>query len=141
MKLKYKNEILYFFIVFFSFVILYYGLGKLLNKRSIIEGVTNSDTNKASSSASKKEKSKDDGDSEIKTTIKNMNNFIKTNVDPKVSKFLEKLKNVTSEINAGVEKKIGSKLNEFGSKNDESTKYSSQDKVPPFSGSQINNVI
>jgi hypothetical protein len=141
MKFKYKNEILYLFIVIFSFIILYYGLGKLWNKRSIIEGVRNSDTNKSSSSSSKSDKSKDDDDVEMKTMIKNMNNFITTNIDPKVTNLLEKIKNVTSEINAGIEKEVTSKLNDFGNKNDESTKYSPQDKVPPFSSSQINNVI
>ena len=50
------------------------------------------------------------------------------------------LKKAGKSILGGI-KKVGSKLKDFGNKNDESTKYSSQDKVPPFSGSQINNVI
>ena len=37
---KYKNEILLFFIVVFGLIIIYHGLGKLCNKKSIIEGVT-----------------------------------------------------------------------------------------------------
>ena len=45
MKLKYKNEILLFFIVVFGFIILYYGLGKICNKRPIIEGITSSNNN------------------------------------------------------------------------------------------------
>jgi len=47
MKLKYKNEIIIFFIVVFGFIILYHGLGKICNKESVIEGIATSGTKDA----------------------------------------------------------------------------------------------
>jgi len=142
MKLKYKNEILFFFIIFFSFIILYYGLGKICNKKLIIEGITTSDNNKSSTKS--KETSKD-GDSieikEMKQKLKIMDNDITNKLQPKVDKFLEKVKNVSSEIIAGIKKETDSKINGYAEKNSEATAVSSQKKVPPFSGSEINNSI
>ena len=142
MKLKYKNEILFFFIIFFSFIILYYGLGKICNKKLIIEGITTSDNNKSSTKS--KETSKD-GDSieikEMKQKLKIMDNDITNKVQPKVDKFLEKVKNVSSEIIAGIKKETDSKINGYAEINSEATAVSSQKKVPPFSASEINNSI
>ena len=153
MKLKYKNEILFFFIIFFSFIILYYGLGKICNKKLIIEGITTSDNNK---SATKSKETSKDGDSieikEMKQKLKIMDNDITNKVQPKVDKFLEKVKNVSSEIiagikkvtdeiQAGIRKNVETKINSFSEKNNEATAVSSQKKVPPFSASEINNYI
>ena len=147
MKLKYKNEILLFFIVVFGFIILYYGLGKICNKRPIMEGITSSDNNKSATKPSdtdtKNTTSK--GDSlevkEMKQKLKIMDNDITNKLQPKVNKFLEKVKNVSSEIIAGIKKETDSKINGYAEKNSEATAVSSQKKVPPFSASEINNSI
>jgi hypothetical protein len=142
MKLKYKNEILFFFIVFFSFIVLYYGLGKIWNKQSIIEGITTSDNN--NSVAKPKEKGKVEDNIEIKEMkqkLKIMDNDINNKLQPKVNKFLEKIKKVTDEIQAGIKKNIDTNINSYSEKNKESTSVSSQKKVPPFSASEINNSI
>ena len=146
LKLKYKNEILFFFIVSFSFIILYYGLGKILNKQSIIEGITTSDNSKSliKSTEKKNDKSKD-GDSleikEMKQKLKIMDNDITNKLEPKVNNFLEKIKKVTDEIQAGIRKNAETKINSFSEKNNEATAVSSQKKVPPFSASEIKNSI
>jgi len=147
MKFKYKNEILLFFIVVFGFIILYYGLGKICNKRPIIEGITSSDNNKSATKPSyndtKNTTSK--GDSlevkEMKQRLKIMDNDITNKLQPKVNKILEKIQNVSKEIYGGIKKKTDEKLNSFAEKNNESTAVSSQKKVPPFSASEINNSI
>jgi hypothetical protein len=145
-KLKYKNEILFFFIVFFSFIILYYGLGKIWNKQPIIEGITTTDNDKSvtNSKETKNDKSKD-GDSieikEMKQKLKIMDNNITNKVQPKVDKFLEKIKNVSSQIIAGIKKETTSKIGEYAEKNDKSASISTQKKVPPFSASEISNSI
>jgi hypothetical protein len=130
MKFKCKNTILYFFMIIFIIcitIILYYGLGKIYTNSKVIEGNTNSATSATSS--------------EMKQMIKNMDKYVTTKVEPKVTIFLDSLKSVTDKINEGVKKETDLKLNDFGSKNSETTKYSSQKKVPPFSASEINNVI
>ena len=130
MKFKCKNAILYFFmIIFIIFVvtILYYGLGKIHTKTKIIEGNTNAATSATNS--------------EMKQMIKNMDKYVTTKVEPKVTIFLGNLKSVTDKINEDIRKETDSKLTDFGKKNSETTKYSSQKKVPPFSASEINNVI
>jgi hypothetical protein len=147
MKLKYKNEILLFFIVVFGFIILYYGLGKICNKIPIIEGITSSDnnksTNKTSTTDTKNTSSK--GDSlevkEMKQKLKIMDNDITNKLQPKVDKILEKIQNVSKDINAGIKKETDEKLNSFAEKNNESTAILPQKKVPPFSASVINNLI
>jgi hypothetical protein len=130
MKLKCKNTILYFFmLIFIIFIvtILYYGLGKKYANTRIIEGNTNSATSA--------------NDSEVKQMIINMDKYVTTKVDPKVTIFLDNLKSVTDKINEDIKKETDSKLNDFATKNSENTKFSSQKKVPPFSASEINNVI
>lgn len=130
MKFKCKNTILYFFMIIFIVcitIILYYGLGKIYTNSKVIEGNTNSATSSTSS--------------EMKQMIKNMDKYVTTKVEPKVTNFLDSLKSVTDKINEDIRKETESKLNDFGSKNSETTKYSSQKKVPPFSASEINNVI
>ena len=130
MKLKCKNTILYFFmLIFIIFIvtILYYGLGKKYANTIIIEGNTNSATSA--------------NDSEVKQMIINMDKYVTTKVDPKVTIFLDNLKSVTDKINEDIKKETDSKLNDFATKNSENTKFSSQKKVPPFSASEINNVI
>ena len=147
MKLKYKNEILLFFIVVFGFIILYYGLGKICNKRPIIEGITSSDNNKSATKPSDKDTKNtiSKGDSlevkEMKQKLKIMDNDITNKLQPKVNKILEKIQNVSKEIYGGIKKKTDEKLNSFAEKNNESTAVSSQKKVPPFSASEINNSI
>lgn len=147
MKLKYKNEILLFFIVVFGFIILYYGLGKICNKRPIIEGITSGDNNKSANkpSASDTKNASSKGDSlevkEMKQKLKIMDNDITNKLQPKVNKILEKIQNVSKEIYAGIKKETGEKLNSFAEKNDESTAILPQKKVPPFSASEINNSI
>ena len=147
MKFKYKNEILLFFIVVFGFIILYYGLGKICNKRPIIEGITSSDNNKSATKASDKDtkNTTSKGDSlevkEMKQKLKIMDNDITHKLQPKVNKILEKIQNVSKEIYGGIKKKTDEKLNSFAEKNNESTAVSSQKKVPPFSASEINNSI
>ena len=150
MKLKYKNEILLFFIVVFGFIILYYGLGKICNKRPIIEGITSSDNNKSATKPSDKDtknttSTTSKGDSlevkEMKQKLKIMDNDITNKLQPKVNKILEKIQNVSKEIYGGIKKKTDEKLNSFAEKNNESTAVSSQKKVPPFSASEINNSI
>ena len=146
MKLKYKNEILFFFIIFFSFIILYYGLGKICNKKLIIEGITTSDNNNSVTKPTETKNNKNkDGDSieikEMKQKLKIMDNDITNKVQPKVNKFLEKVKNVSSEIIAGIKKETDSKINGYAEKNSQSTAVSSQKKVPPFSASEIKNSI
>lgn len=130
MKLKCKNTILYFFmLIFIIFIvtILYYGLGKKYANTRIIEGNTNSATSA--------------NDSEVKQMIINMDKYVTTKVEPKVTIFLDNLKSVTDKINEDIKKETDSKLNDFATKNSENTKFSSQKKVPPFSASEINNVI
>ena len=147
MKFKYKNEILLFFIVVFGFIILYYGLGKICNKRPIIEGITSSDNNKSSTKPSDTDKKNttNKGDSlevkEIKQKLKIMDNDITNKLQPKVNKILEKIQNVSKEIYGGIKKKTDEKLNSFADKNNESTAILPQTKVPPFSASEINNSI
>jgi hypothetical protein len=142
MKLKYKNEILFFFIVFFSFIILYYGLGKIWNKRSIVEGITTSDNDKSIETKKATNKVEDSIEiKEMKQKLKIMDNDITNKVQPKVNKFLERIKNVSNEINAGIKKETDSKINSYSEKNKESTSVSSQKNVPPFSASEIKNSI
>ena len=70
-----------------------------------------------------------------------MDNNITNKVQPKVNKFLEKIKNVSSEIIAGIKKETDSKIGGYAEKNSQSTAVSSQKKVPPFSASEISNSI
>ena len=137
MKLKYKNEIVFFFIVVFGLIIIYNGLGKLFNKKSIIEGVT-----------TKKAENKSNADKEDSIEIKQMkqkliilDNNITNKVEPNLNKFLEKVKNVGDEINIGIKNETSSKLNSFSEDNNKATAVSKQDKVPPFSSDEIKNVI
>ena len=137
MKLKYKNEIVFFFIVVFGLIIIYHGLGKLFNKKSIIEGVT-----------TKKAENKSNADKEDSIEIKQMkqkliilDNNITNKVEPNLNKFLEKVKNVGDEINIGIKNETSSKLNSFSEDNNKATAVSKQDKVPPFSSDEIKNVI
>jgi nucleoid DNA-binding protein len=113
--------------IIFIVTILYYGLGKIYTNSKIIEGNTNSATSA--------------NGSEMKQMIKNMDKYVTNKVESKVNIFLDSLKSVTDKINEGVKKETELKLNNFGTKNSENTKYSSQKKVPPFSASEITNII
>jgi hypothetical protein len=137
---KYKNEILLFFIVVFGLTILYHGLGKLCNKKSIIEGVTTK-KEEAKGSAGKKDKEDSVEIKQMKQKLKILDNTITTKVEPSLNKFLEKVTNVSNEINQGIKDETGSKLNTFSDNNQKATAVSKQDKVPPFSASEINNAI
>jgi hypothetical protein len=140
MKIKYKNEILFFFIVVFGLIIIYYGLGKLFNKKSIIEGVTTKPIeNKSNADNADKEDSIEI--KQMKQKLKIIDNNITNKVEPKLTKFLEKVKNVGNEINAGIKNETTSKLNSFSENNNKATAVSKQDKVPPFSSAEIKNVI
>jgi len=137
MKIKYKNEIVLFFIVVFGLIIIYYGLGKLYNKKSIIEGVTT----KPIENTSNADKEDSIEIKQMKQKLKIIDNNITNKVEPKLNKFLEKVKNVGNEINAGIKNETTSKLNSFSENNNKATAVSKQDKVPPFSGAEIKNVI
>ena len=113
--------------IIFIIIILYYGLGKIHSSTKIIEGNTNPATSATNS--------------EMKQMIKNMDKYVTTKVQPKVTVFLGNLKSVTDKINEDIRKETDSKLNDFGTKNSETTKNSSQKKVPPFSASEINTAI
>jgi hypothetical protein len=137
---KYKNEILLFFIIVFGLTILYHGLGKLCNKKSIIEGVTTK-KEEAKGSAGKKDKEDSVEIKQMKQKLKILDNTITKKVEPSLNKFLEKVTNVSNEINQGIKDETGSKLNTFSDNNQKATAVSKQDKVPPFSASEINNAI
>jgi hypothetical protein len=137
---KYKNEILLFFIVVFGLTILYHGLGKLCNKKSIIEGVTTK-KEEAKGSAGKKDKEDSVEIKQMKQKLRILDNTITTKVEPSLNKFLEKVTNVSNEINQGIKDETNSKLNTFSDSNQKATAVSKQDKVPPFSASEINNAI
>jgi hypothetical protein len=137
MKLKYKNEIVLFFIVVFGLIIVYYGLGKLCNKKSIIEGVTT----KPIENTSNADKEDSIEIKQMKQKLKIIDNNITNKLEPKLNKFLEKVKTVGDEINSGIKKETTSRLNSFSENNNKATAVSKQDKVPPFSGAEIKNVI
>ena len=137
MKLKYKNQILFFFILFFGLIIIYYGLGKLYNKKSIIEGVTTKPIE--TKNATDKEDSIEV--KEMKQKLKIMDNNITNKVNPVLNTFLEKVKTVSDEINSGIQQETETKLNSFSESNRNVTSVSKQDKVPPFSASEIRSSI
>ena len=140
---KYKNEILLFFIVVFGLIIIYHGLGKLCNKKSIIEGVTTKkeDTKSNTSNTGKGNKEDSVEIKQMKQKLKILDNTITTKVEPRLNKFLEKVTNVSNEINQGIKDETNSRLNSFSDSNQKATSVSKQDKVPPFSASEINNAI
>jgi hypothetical protein len=140
---KYKNEILLFFIVVFGLIIIYHGLGKLCNKKSIIEGVTTKKEETKSNTSNTGKGNKEDSVEikQMKQKLKILDNTITTKVEPSLNKFLEKVTNVSNEINQGIKDETGSKLNTFSDNNQKATAVSKQDKVPPFSASEINNAI
>jgi len=137
---KYKNEILLFFIVVFGLIIIYHGLGKLCNKKSIIEGVTTK-KEEAKGNAGKGNKQDSVEIKQMKQKLKILDNTITTKVEPSLNKFLEKVTSVSNEINQGIKDETNSKLNTFSENNQKATAVSKQDKVPPFSASEINNAI
>jgi hypothetical protein len=137
---KYKNEILLFFIVVFGLIIIYHGLGKLCNKKSIIEGVTTK-KEEDKGNAGKADKEDSIEIKQMKQKLKILDNTITTKVEPKINKFLEKVTNVSNEINQGIRDETSSKLNTFSDNNQKATAVSKQDKVPPFSASEIQNAI
>ena len=140
MKFKYKNEILIFFIVVFGLIIIYHGLGKLYNKKSIIEGVTTK-KEETKSNADKADKDDTIEIKQMKQKLKILDNTITKKVEPNLNKFLEKVTNVSNEINQGIKDETASKLNSFSENNQKATAVSKQDKVPPFSAAEINNAI
>jgi membrane-anchored protein YejM (alkaline phosphatase superfamily) len=105
-------------------------------KRSIIEGVTSGNTN-----TKKNINDESNADTEMKSMIKNMNKYLSKNVEPKINKLLEKIKNTSDEINNGIVEKNKNDINTFSEKNKEATKVSSQKKVPPFPDNEITNLI
>jgi len=143
MKLKYKNEIILFFVVVFGLIIIYHGLGKICNKKSVIEGVTTKkeETNSNDGKVDKKDKDDSLEIKQMKQKIKILDNTITTKVEPRLNKFLEKVKSVSNEINQGIKDETNSRLNSFSDSNQKATSVSKQDKVPPFSASEINNAI
>jgi predicted PurR-regulated permease PerM len=146
MKVVNRNKIiLYFFIFIFGFFVIYNGLIHICYKGSIIEGITNKNSNNNNKSNNnnnnKSNNNESNEDKELKSMINNMNNFISKNVEPKINKVLEKIKKTTDEINSGTEEKAKNDTNTFSKENKDLTKQSSQKNVPPFSDSQIKNVI
>jgi hypothetical protein len=141
MKVVNRNKILlYFFIFIFGFFVIYSSLMHICYRRSIIEGITNKNRNNDNKSNNNNNNESNE-DKEVKSMINNMNNFISKNVEPKINKVLEKIKKTTDEINSGTEDKAKNDTNTFSKKNKDLTKQSSQKNVPPFSDSQIKNVI
>lgn len=140
---KYKNEILLFFIVVFGLIIIYHGLGKLCNKKSIIEGVTTKKEEAKSNTSNTVKGNKEDSVEikQMKQKLKILDNTITTKVEPKINKFLEKVTSVSNEINQGIKDETNSRLNSFSDSNQKATAVSKQDKVPPFSAAEINNAI
>ena len=140
---KYKNEILLFFIVVFGLIIIYHGLGKLCNKKSIIEGVTTKKEETKSNTSNTGKGNKEDSVEikQMKQKLKILDNTITTRVEPRLNKFLEKVTSVSNEINQGIKDETNSRLNSFSDSNQKATSVSKQDKVPPFSASEINNAI
>ena len=137
MKIANKNKIiLYFFVFVFGFFTIYHLVANMSYKRSIIEGVTSENTNTKNNN-----NVESNADKEIKTAIKNMNKYLSTNVEPKINKLLEKIKNTTDEINGGIMQKSKDDINNFSKKNKEATKVSSQKAVPPFPDNQIKNLV
>ena len=143
MKFKYKNKILLFFVVVFGLIILYHGLGKLCNKKSIREGVTTKKEENKSNAGNVGKADKEDSIEikQMKQKLRILDNTITTKVEPSLNKFLEKVKNVSNEINQGIKDETSSKLNTFSDNNQKATAVSKQDKVPPFSASEIQNAI
>jgi hypothetical protein len=140
MKVVNRNKILlYFFIFIFSFFVIYSGIIHICYKRSIIEGITNKNSNTDNKSNNSNIESNED--KELKSMINNMNNFITKNVEPKINKVLEKIKKTSSEINSGTEDKAKNDTKTFSNENKDLTKQSSQKNVPPFSNSEIKNVV
>lgn len=135
MKLKYKNEILLFFIVVFGFIILYHSLGKICNKGSVIEGIATSEKKNATN------KNESIEVKQMKQKLKIMENDITNKLQPKVNNLLEKIKGVRTKISGGLKKESDEKINSFADSNKETKSVSNQSKVPPFSDSEINNVI
>jgi hypothetical protein len=141
--MKYKNKILLFFVVVFGLIIIYHGLGKLCNKKSIIEGVTTKKEENKSNAGNVGKTDKEDSIEikQMKQKLKILDNTITNKVEPSLNKFLEKVKNVSNEINQGIKDETSSKLNTFSDNNQKATSVSKQDKVPPFSASEIKNAI
>ena len=145
MKIANKNKIiLYLFVFIFGFFVIYYVVTNMCYKKLIIEGVTsrnknmNENTNnniKKSNTVESKE------DKEMKIMIKNMNNYLSNKVDPEINKLLEQIKKISDEINAGLIQKSDDNINTFSKKNKETTKVSSQKKVPPFPDNEIKNLV
>lgn len=134
-KLKYKNEILLFFIVVFGSIILYYGLGQIYKRASIIEGVTMGgvkNTKNTNESIEIKQ---------MKQKLKIMESDITNKVEPKLNKVIEKIKSTKAEVNVELKKESDDKINSFSEGNKKNTSVSKQDRVPPFSSSEISNVI
>jgi hypothetical protein len=132
MKLKYKNEILLFFIVVFGSTILYYGLGKICKKGTVIEGVRTNNTMDNSESIEIKQ---------MKQKLKIMENEVTNKVQPKVNNLLEKIKGVKTQISGGMKEESDKKINEFSDNNKKVKQFSKQDKVPPFSSSEISSAF
>ena len=131
-KLKYKNEILLFFIVVFGSIILYYGLGQICKRASIIEGVTMGGAKNTNESIEIKQ---------MKQKLKIMENDITDKVEPELNKVIEKIKNTKAEVNVELKKESDDKINSFSEGNKKNKSVSKQDRVPPFSSSEISNVI
>jgi len=131
-KLKYKNEILLFFIVVFGSIILYYGLGQIYKRASIIEGVTMGGAKNTNESIEIKQ---------MKQKLKIMENDITNKVEPKLNKVIEKMKSTKAEVNVELKKESDDKINSFSEGNKKNKSVSKQDRVPPFSSSEISNVI
>ena len=134
-KLKYKNEILLFFIVVFGSIILYYGLGQIYKRASIIEGVT------MGGAKNTKNTNESIEIKQMKQKLKIMESDITNKVEPKLNKVIEKIKSTKAEVNAELKKESDDKINSFSEGNKKNTSFSKQDRVPPFSSSEISNVI
>jgi isopentenyl phosphate kinase len=78
---------------------------------------------------------------QMKQKLKIMENDITNKVEPKLNKVIEKIKSTKAEVNAELKKESDDKINSFSEGNKKNTSVSKQDRVPPFSSSEISNVI
>ena len=78
---------------------------------------------------------------QMKQKLKIMESDITNKVEPKLYKVIEKIKSTKAEVNVELKKESNDKINSFSEGNKKNTSVSKQDRVPPFSSSEISNVI
>lgn len=132
-----QKLLLFLFIFIFSFFIIYFILGKLFHSTTVIEGITsNQNTDKT-----KKENSSETAeDKEVKSMIKNMNNFLSKNVEPKINKLLEEANKLSNDSNKNMLSNAEDDANKLSNKN-KSLKKSVNQNETPFTDNEIRNIV